>query len=91
MGTLQILRETRQDIIGEGGKRGREEGGKGGRGEGGKGAAMASKPPRRGVKILVVYLCYKNWDNLRLKEPLGSGADINFFNVSFLPFFKLNY
>ena len=65
--------------------------GKGGRGEGGKGAAMASKPPRRRVKILVVYLCYKNWDNLRLNEPLGSGADINFFNVSFLPFFKLNY
>ena len=75
MGTLQILRETRQDIIGEGEK----------------GAAMASKPPRRGVKILFVHLCDRNWDNLRLNEPLGSGADINFFNVSFLPFFKLNY
>ena len=32
MGTLQILRETRQDIIGEGGK----------------GAAMASKTPQEG-------------------------------------------
>ena len=76
MGTLLILRETRQDIIGEG-RRGLRW--------------LATPPPRRGVKILVVHLCYRNWDNLRLNEPLGSGADTNFFNVSFLPFFKLNH
>ena len=75
MGTLLILGETRQDIIGEGGR----------------GLRWLANPPRRGVKILVVHLCYRNRDNLRLNEPLGSGADINFFNVSFLPFFKLNY
>ena len=40
--------------------------------------AMDEHPIHGGVEIFLVALCYRNWDKLRLSEPLDSYADFTF-------------
>jgi len=39
---------------------------------------MDQHPIQKGVEILIVASCYRNWDKLRPDGPLGSYTDFTF-------------